>query len=212
MGEVRQVFAEGLDSEDADSSTPLRDGADHRLHGVINALRLPGSWDVVQRWFGRPRRVLAWGKTFTPQRPDGPNGALITVEIPEAMTVIAEIPAGPVITCIQSGVARFGQDRIEIFGEKGTLIYSGSTGSAGRGDLMGAHFDQKELGPLPIPDDVPESPQPEEEFVRLIRGAITAPTYSFEMALQTAEFLEAAHQSAMDERWVELPQWAIDSK
>jgi len=199
LGQVRQVFAHYFVPSYVDGKAPLQRHQDHRSFGVINPMALGIYWDVLRPWFGDPERVLAWEKIFTRQRTDGPDGPPITIEMPDAITVIAEMGGGPVITCVQTGVALFGQERIEIFGEEGTLVYPA------RGDLLGARKGEEGLRPLTIPGEFEDSLQVEEDFVRLVRGEIAEAGLTFYDGVKNIEFLEAAHRSAVEGRWVELP-------
>ena len=103
------------------------------------------------------------------------------------------------MTCIQSGAALFGQDRIEIYGEEGTLVVPL------RGDLLGGRKDDDALAPLDVPAEYEGSWAVEEEFVRLVRGEIDEPELGFYDGVKNIEFLEAAHRSMAEECWIDLP-------
>ena len=199
VGRVRQVFAYYLVSDYADGSAPLQRRQDHRMFGAVNPLHLGLDWDVLRHWFGDPERVLAWGRTFTPQRADGADGDPIDVEMPDALTVIAEMPGGAAVTCIQSGVTLFGEERIEIYGEEGTLVYPR------RGDLLGAHRGDDGLAPLPVPAEYEETWHAEEDFVRLVRGEDVEGNETFRDGVKNMEFLEASALSLVRGGWVDLP-------
>lgn len=199
VGAVRQAFGYYFTPSYIESGAPLHRRQDHRAFGVINPLHLGIYWDVLRPWFGDPRRVLAWGATFTPRRAEEPGGAQIDVEMPDAVTVVAEMAGGAVVTCIQSGAALFGQDRIEIYGEEGTLVVPL------RGDLLGGRKDDDALAPLDVPAEYEGSWAVEEEFVRLVRGEIDEPELGFYAGVKNIEFLEAAHRSMAEECWIDLP-------
>lgn len=198
-GRVRQVFAYYFIDNYVESPAPLHRRQDSRNFGVINPMALGIYWDVLRPWFGDPQRLFAHARVFTPEREEAPGGPRLTVDMPDAITVIAEMPDGPVITCIQSGVARFGYERIEIYGEDGTIVYPN------RGDLMGGRKGDKALAPLPIPPEFAQAWQVEQDFVRLVRGETGVTGLSFEEGVKNVEFLEAAHRSAQTGRWVEFP-------
>ena len=199
IGKVRQAFAYYFVPNSVDSSAPLHRRQDHRNFGVINPMALGIYWDVLWTWFGDPRRVLASSEIFTPERSDGPDGPQMSIELPDAITVIAQMDGGLVVTCIQSGVAHFGQERIEIYGEEGTLICSP------QGDLMGAQRGDEALGLLTVPEDYLDSWHVEEDFVRLVTGEITEGDLTFYDGVKNVEYLEASHLSSVEGRWVELP-------
>ena len=199
VGRIRQVFAYYLVSDYADGSAPLQRRQDHRMFGAVNPLHLGLDWDVLRPWFGDPERVLAWGRTFTLQRADGLSGGPIEIEMPDALTVIAEMPGGATVTCIQSGVTLFGEERIEIYGEEGTLVYPR------RGELLGARRGDEELAPLPVPAGYEETWHAEEDFVRLVCGEEVAGHETFWDGVKNMEFLEASALSLARGGWVDLP-------
>ena len=199
VGRLRQVFAYYLVPDYADGSAPLLRRQDHRMFGAVNPLHLGLDWDVLRPWFGDPDRVLAWGRTFTSRRTDGADGAPIDVEMPDALTVIAEMPDGATVTCVQSGVTLFGEERIEVYGEEGTLVYPR------RGELLGARRGDEELAPMPVPDGLEETWHAEEDFVRLVRGEDVEERDTFKDGVQNMEFLEASALSVSRGGWVDLP-------
>ena len=200
VGQVRQVFTYYQVENYADAGAPLHRRQDHRAFGAINPLHLGIDWDVLRPWFGDPERVLAWSKAFTPQRVDA-SGETIAVEMPDAITVIAEMPSGAVVTCVQSGVAHFGDERIEIYGDQGTLVYSRGAG------LRGGRVGDEAPAELAIPDDFVDEWRAEEEFIALVRGEINEPPggIAFHDGVKNVEFLEAAHRSVVAGLWVGLP-------
>ncbi len=199
VGQVRQVFAYYFVPNYVDGQAPLHRRQDSRNYGVINPMALGIYWDVLRPWFGDPRRVLAHANIFTSLREETRGGPAITIDMPDSITVIAEMQNGPVITCIQTGTAHFGYERIEIYGEEGTVVYPV------QGDLMGARKGDAGLSPLAVPAGMADSWHVEEDFVHLVRGEIRDAHPNFAEGVKNIEFLEAAHRSARDGRWVELP-------
>ena len=100
---------------------------------------------------------------------------------------------------VKSGVAHFGQERIEIYGEKGTLICSP------QGDLLGAQRGDEAVAPLPVPEEYLDNWHVEEDFVRLVRGEITEGNLTFYDGVKNVEYLEASYLSSVERRWVDLP-------
>jgi predicted dehydrogenase len=198
IGNVRQVFAYRFISDYADSSQPMARRQDADLFGPFNALSLGGNWDTMRDWFGEARRVFAQGLNFTPQRRAAPEGPLIEVRMPEAITAIAEMASGASITSVQSGVAHFGDDRTEVYGDEGTLVLKGAR-------LLGGRRGDKELAPLALPAEFAGSTGAEEDFIRLLRGEIDTMALTFADGVKNIEYIEACGRSASEGRWVELP-------
>ncbi len=199
VGAVRQAFCYYFVPNYIESGALLHRRQDHRTFGVINPLHTGIYWDVLRPWFGDPHRVLAWGATFTHRRAETPDGPPIDVEMPDAVTSVAEMVGGTVVTCVQSGAALFGDDRIEIYGEEGTLVVPL------HGDLRGGQKGDDALAVLEVPSEYQGSWAVEEEFVRLVRGEIDEPELSFYAGVKNIEVLEATHRSMTEECWIDLP-------
>lgn len=200
VGPVRQVFGYGFVANYIDGGAPMHRRQDGSLYGVINPLSLGGVWDTFRDWFGDPRRLLTQARVFTDQREQRPGGPVIDINMPDSITVIAEMELGAVVTCVQSGVALFGEDRVEIFGEKGTLVYFPE-----RDELLGGQLGDTDLSPMPVPSELVEGWHVEEGFVRLVRGEIDHASPSYLDGVKNIEFLEASHLSAIKGGWVDLP-------
>ena len=124
---------------------------------------------------------------------------MITVGTPEAVTAIAEMHSGAHVTSIQSGVVHFGEDRIEIYGDEGTLI-CGPSGV----NLTGARKDAQGLEPIDVPSEYRDEWSVESDFVRMIRGEIDTMFLSFADGVANMAYLDACYRSARDGRWVDL--------
>ena len=197
VGRVYQVISCRYGTDFLDSKAPLQRRQNAEVYGPVNPLSLGGTWDTLESWFGPPKRVWAQAHTFTPQRAASPGGPLVPIGLPDTITAIAEVGSGALITNIQSGVAKSGDSRIEIFGEEGTLLCRGD-------EVLGAQG-REDLAVLSMPPDMVDSSQVEEDFVRLIRGEITEAHPSFEDGVRNMEYMEAAYIAAKETRWVDLP-------
>lgn len=201
VGKVHHVLAVFLSPSQIDPVVPANWRQDRDLSGV-NILLLGAHYEVTRRWVGDATGVFAREQTFTRERPatDG-SGRMVPVTVPDATTVIAELAQGGTITYLESSVARFGgPPRFEIYGSEGTLVYRT------QGDqIFGARGADKELQPLPIPDDQRKSWTLEQDFVRMIRenGPDIEPTFADGVAYMT--FTQAARLSATLGTWVPIP-------
>lgn len=201
VGQVRQVMVYRMTGQLADTAAPLMWRQDRDISGV-NVLLIGADYEIVRGWFGEVTRVLASEHTFTPERPtsDG-SGRRVKVEIPDAITVLAELRQGGTVTFLESGVARFGgAPRVEVYGSEGTLVYA-----FGREEIAGAKVGEAELKPLPTPPELERQWQVEADFVRMVREGIPDVWPTFAHGVKYMEFTEAARRSAKQGQWVALP-------
>lgn len=201
LGKLRQVLSFNMNASFADPKTPLSAGRNNlELYGQFNAMQLGLSYDVLSRWTGHATSVVAHRASFTPERPLTPDGPMAKNPYPDEVTVIAETTGGAVVQNLVNYSAYFVDPRIELYGESGTLVYRS------RGDtILGAKAGEDELKPLPIPAEFDSPWQIEEEFVRLVRGEIDQPSFTFWDGVKNMQYLEAAYYAATEGRRVELP-------
>jgi predicted dehydrogenase len=200
LGRVTHVQAFNQNASMADPSTPLSVGRnDLELYGKYNAAQLGLTYDVMVPWTGHATRLVAQRATFVAERPATPGGPMVQAPYPEEVTVISETESGAVVMNVLNWAAHFSESRIELYGDEGTVVYKQ------RGDvILGARAGAEGLKELPIP---PEHDSPwlvEEEFVRLCIGELDEPSFSFWDGVRNMEYLEAAYNSAMEGRWVEM--------
>lgn len=199
LGSLREVHATGFSAANLDPEAPLHWRQDFELQGY-NTLTL-GMWiEVIHRWVGPHRGLMAVVKTHTPRRRHAGTGEWVSVRIAESVAIAAELESGAVASYHFSGVAANApHNRIELFGTAGTLIYDLETD-----EILGAAAHENGLGPLPIPEELAQEWAVEADFVRAIReGTPVEP--SFEDGLGYMEFTEAVYRSADERRWVSLP-------
>jgi predicted dehydrogenase len=200
VGRLTHVQAFNMNGSMADPTTPLSAGRnDLELYGPFNVAQLGLTYDVMAPWTGHATRVLAQRATFVEQRPLSPEGPSVKAPYPEECTVVSETQGGAIAMNLLNWAARFSESRIELYGDTGTLVYRQ------RGDeLVGARAGDEALKPLAIP---PEHDSPwlvEQEFVRLARGEIETPSFTFEDGVSNMQYLEAAYRSAVEGRWVDV--------
>ena len=200
IGSLRQVIGFNSNASFADASTPLSGGRnDLALYGQFNAMQLGLSYDVMRRWTGNATSLVAQRASFVPKRPLTPGGPIVDNPYPDAVTVAAETTSGASAINMLNYSVYFGDSRIELFGEKGTVIYRL------RGDsLVGAKAGDPELAPLAIPPEFDNPWRVEEEFVQLVRGEIDEPSFTFDDGVVNMEYLEAAYYAATEGRRVTL--------
>ena len=202
LGQLRHVQGFNVNASFADPNVPLSAGRnDLELYGRFNAMQLGLSYDVMSRWTGHARSVVAQRATFVPERPVTPGGPLAANPYPDTVTVIAETAGGALATNVVNWSVHFGDSRVELYGSEGAVIYR-QKGDA----ILAARAGEPELQPVPIPDEHDNPWRVEEEFVRLIRGEIDEPSFTFQDGVKNMEYLEAAYYSAVEGRRVDLPR------
>jgi predicted dehydrogenase len=200
VGELRHVLSYNMNASFADPKTPLSAGRnDLDLYGQFNAMQLGLSYDVFSRWTGHARSVVAQRAAFVPERPLTEGGPIAKNPYPDEVTVISDTAGGAIAMNLVNWSAYFADSRIELYGSEGTLVYR----SKGDTIAMGRAGDE-EMKLMPIPPEHDNPWRVEEEFVRLIRGEVAEPSFTFADGVKNMEYLEAAYYSAVEGRRVEL--------
>lgn len=124
IGEPRHALVVSFGDRFADPEAPIHWRQRTETFGV-NILDLGQLFEVQQRWLGPVSQVSAVGETFVTTRPDPVTGHPISVDTPDALTVIATLSSGAMVTFVLSRVARNGLplNSFHVFGSEGTLRY-----------------------------------------------------------------------------------------
>ncbi len=201
LGQLRHVQGFNVNASFADPTTPLSAGRnDVALYGQFNAIQLGLSYDVMSKWTGHARSVVAQRAVFTPDRPLTPDGPIVRNPYPDEVTVIADTASGAVAMNVVNWSVHFGEGRIELFGSEGTVVCKQ------RGDIiLAARAGEDELKQVPIPPEHDNPWRVEEEFVGLVRGEIGEASFTFQDGVKNMEYLEAAYYAAVEGRRIDLP-------
>jgi predicted dehydrogenase len=199
FGRVTHVFGFNMNGSMADPTTALSAGRNElELYGPYNAAQLGLTYDVMTPWTGHATKLVAQRSTFTPERPATPGGAMAKAPYPEEVQVIAETESGAIQTNVLNWAARFGESRVEVYGDEATVVYKQ------RGDVfLAGKAGDDGLKEMPIP---PEFGQwlVEEEFIRLCIGEVETPSFTFADGVKNMQYLKAAYVSATERRWVDV--------
>ena len=208
IGQLRHVLGFNMNASFADPATPLSAGRnDPDMYGRFNAMQLGLSYDVMSPWTGHATSVIAQRSTFVPDRPLTPDGPMARNPYPDEITVIADTESGAVMQNLVNYSVYFAEGRVDLYGSEGTIVYRQSTGIGGSltGDtILVGRAGEARLTETPIPVEHDNSWLVEEEFVRLVRGDIAEPSFSFWDGVKNMEYLEAAYYAATEGRRVEL--------
>ena len=161
-------------------------------------------FDMARFLGGEVKRICSVLNTAEKRRKfaDAPEG--MDVKVPDSSAFLLEFQSGAYGVLHTSFVTR-GQDpdgqttpRIEVTGELGRIMNNGRHGLPGYSSTLGAP-----QGPLRELDPGEAYPQPYEQFVKAILTGEPVKT-SFYDGLKAAELVDAAYQSAKQDKWVEL--------
>ena len=195
VGDVREVRVTGLDF--APAGDEYRWQVDPDVVGV-NTMAL-GMWaEVLHRWLGPVRRLIATAATHDPERTTA-DGARVAAAVPDSLSVSGTLENGATLSCHFSTHAAFGPgNTIEIFGNRGVLAYT-----LFGDELRGATEGDAAVAPIEIPPDEVRLQTTDAEFITaILTGSAVSPT--FEDGLRYMEFCEAVAVSAATGRAIDM--------
>lgn len=165
VGKIRLVRFNGLASGFADSATPIHWRQERRLNGV-NTLCFGIIMERLLQWLGPVESVSAKGTIFTPWRKDG-RGKRVRVTNHDQLLVTAQLRdhPGQIHLTISGAVRHPPADRVEIYGDRGTL-----TVDLSNDEVRGARVGEKVLKRLPIPKALQRAWTVEADFIEAIRA------------------------------------------
>ena len=163
LGDILAIEVRDHNGAFLDSSSPLTWRQDADLSG-LNVMSLGIWYETLMRWVGEATAVMAMGKTFVKMRRDLESNGMKAVQIPEHLTVLADMACGAQATFSISNVTGLVPAREALlYGSEGTLRFSG-------GKLYGARRGDEALAEIAIAAQEQGSWRVEEEFVNAIRG------------------------------------------
>jgi predicted dehydrogenase len=163
-------------------------------------MQLGLSYDVMSRWTGHATSVVGQRATFVQERPLTAGGPIVQNPFPDEVTVLADTTSGALMSNVVNYSVRFAATRVELYGSEGTVVYFSQNDR-----IMSGRVGEDELKATPIPAEHDNPWLVEEEFVRLIRGEIERPSFTFQDGVRNMEYLEGAYYSAVEGRRVDLP-------
>jgi predicted dehydrogenase len=200
VGDLYALIIRGATPEFANPDGPLHWRHQKRFSGY-NILNMGIWYEAGMRWVGQATRVLAQTRVLVKQRRDPETGAMVDVDVPDHVDIVADLPNGAQATYQFSSVCGLGPGPgAWLFGSKGTLHFDQTSNK-----LFGGKPGDKELSEIAIPADKAGKWRVEEEFVNAIRGTEKIQFTGFEDGVRYMEFTEAVHRSAESGRAVSLP-------
>jgi predicted dehydrogenase len=200
LGELHAMTIRGATPEFSNPDAPLHWRHQKRFSGY-NCLNMGIWYEGGMRWVGQATRVLAQTRIIVKRRRDPETGAMVDVDVPDHVDIVADLPGGAQATYQFSSVCGLGPGPgAWLFGSKGTLHFD-----QGSNKLFGGKPGDKELREIVIPPEKAGKWRVEEEFVNAIRGLEKITHTDFEDGVKYMEFTEAVYRSAESGRAVSLP-------
>jgi predicted dehydrogenase len=161
----------------------------------LNVLTLGIYVEVVQRWLGDITGLFARGKIITPIRQG------YEVIIPDLLTVFCAFEDGAEGVLEFSGIDGFSPgDRLEIYGNRGTLIYDFATDIVQVGKVG-----EKDLRVVDLPPDLTREWRVEDDFLSAVKSkGQVRPRPDFEEGVRYMRVVQAAADSRARNSWVDI--------
>ena len=161
----------------------------------LNVLTLGIYVEVVQRWLGDITGVFARGKVLQPLRQG------YEVIVPDELNVLCQFENGAEGVLEFSGVHLHAPtDRLEIYGDQGTLIYDFAADT-----VYGGKIGEKKLETIEIPKDLAGDWQVEENFLAAVKSkGRVQPHPDFEEGVRYMRVVQAVADSRARNSWVDI--------
>lgn len=199
LGEIREVHVTQLGSGSLNPDAPLhwRERADY---SGMNVMIFGILVEVVTRWLGPTKRVLADGAVFIGERRDE-SGQAHEITVPDSLGVFAELERGGRVSYRLSAVTHAPRDAngIAVYGSAGTLHWE-------MGDRMRfAKLGEEPASLEPDPGTAGEW-RVEQDFVDSIRDDRPVELTNFADGVHYMRVIEATHRSRTEGRAVPLDE------
>ena len=200
VGDLYAMTVRGIMPGFADPTAPLHWRQRQDLSG-LNILTMGIWYEAVMRWVGPASGVLARTRIYTSQRRDPETGAMVTVDVPDHVNIVADLACGAQATYEFSAACGLAPaSGAWLFGSKGTLRYDQASDK-----LFGGRQGEKALQEITIVPGKVGKWRVEEEFVGAIRRQEEIRLTAFADGVKYMEFTEAVHRSAASGQVVSLP-------
>jgi len=200
VGDLYAMTVRGITPGFADPEAPLHWRQRQDLSG-LNILTMGIWYEAVTRWVGPASGVFARTRIYTSQRRDPETGAMVTVDVPDHVNIVADLACGAQATYEFSAACGLAPaSGAWLFGSKGTLHYDQASDK-----LFGGRQGEKALQEITIVPGKVGKWRVEEEFVGAIRGQEEIRLTTFAAGVKYMEFTEAVHRSAASGQIVSLP-------
>ena len=194
IGKVHDVRLQSFTNTYLDPEAPAHWRQKIEISG-LNVMTLGIYVEVLQRWLGNITGVFARGKVINPIRQG------YEVIIPDLLNILCKFESGAEGVLEFSGVNLTDEsDRIEIHGDKGTLIYDFKTDNIRAAKLGSAEFHD-----VPLTPELTSEWRVENDFMAAVKskGRIR-PRPDFEEGVRYMRVVQAVADSRARNEWVEI--------
>jgi predicted dehydrogenase len=194
IGKVHDVRLQSFTSTYLDPEAPAHWRQKIEISG-LNVMTLGIYVEVLQRWLGNITGVFARGKIVNPIRLG------YEVIIPDLLNILCNFESGAEGVLEFSGVNLTDEsDCIEIYGDKGTLIYDFKTDNIRAAKLGSAEFHD-----VPLTPELTSEWRVENDFMAAVKskGRIR-PRPDFEEGVRYMRVVQAVADSRARNEWVEV--------
>ena len=201
LGAIREVHVSVLSAAAIDPSAPLH-WREQRVYSGANVMTFGIYAEIVSRWFGPTRRVLADGAIFIASRVDAETGQATAIDVPDSLGVLATLESGARVTYRFSAIAHApapGSSGIAVYGASGTLLWE-------PGDRMQFAPLGGALQPLEPDDGTAGEWSVERDFVDSIREGAPVLLTNFEDGVRYMQITEAVERSRLSGRAVDISE------
>ena len=200
LGTLREVHVTGMNSDLADSKTPLGWRQMTKYSG-FNTLMLGILYETVSRWIPPANRVMAYATKQIPTRFDPETNAPGRVGTADSVQVLTTHEDGSVGVYRLSGVVHHPPElSVALYGSGGTLVYNLATD-----EIQGGRRSSSGLSTMPIPPNLRGEWQVEADFIAAIRGERPVTLTTFATGVNYMQFTEAVARSSRHQHPVMLP-------
>jgi predicted dehydrogenase len=171
-----------------------------------NVLTLGIYLEVLDRWLGPTSRVTAVNRTWTPARIHPRTRQSAPAELPESVSVVAELACGAVGVYAFNGVSSHApSDHLAVHGAEGTIVYDFNV-NEDQERIEGARRGEENMQPIPIPDQERRRWSVEADFIHAVRTGRCDPILpDLQAGLRYMTLIDAIHRSAANNRGVQVP-------
>jgi predicted dehydrogenase len=194
VGRPHYVRLHSLNGNFLDPEAPAHWRQRIELSG-LNVLTLGIYVEVLQRWLPAINGLFARGKILQPLRQG------YEVIIPDMLEILCSFEGGTEGVLEFSGVhALAPQDRFEIYGDRGRLVYD-----FGSESVQGGQIGDKELHPVEATPDLVTEWRVEDDFVAAVQSkGRMRPHPTFEDGVRYMRVVQAVADSRARNEWVSI--------